>query len=483
MKLLFSAFMLLLLQFCMQAQTGYVQQTFQLPFSKEAKPYFVKKVGTDYVLNGDIIAGNTLQKTMLYQTNNHDRYIWPKGEIAIRIDESLVNRVNRNGVNMRSQALEAIAIFNQRTHLRLVAYTNQRDYITLKFSPDTTYGGLSPVGRVGGEQIVWITALSNVRTYLHELMHSFGFYHEQSRYDRDQYVEVDTSKVTPEFRLNFQIEPGVNSTAYDYNSVMHYSATAFAMKAGDRTIRCRSGNTVKDCSLGGNGLSNLDIEGINNSYFFNASLPRVVYREFTVRKDETATVFKQDAGPDVLGTVTPRPIADGMYKIKINQTGKYLAIEGVSKENGARLVQWDYVDQDNHKFYIRNIGDGYFTVSAVHSGRFINAAGQGRADGTPVIQWDYAAQDNVRWRMFYVKSNNLAKPGWVIVNKNSGTYLRLPSFGGQQNGEGLAIYEQEHSDGEASPIQTFSFEKIGELKLSEKSLYGNSPAMLNKVKQ
>lgn len=483
MKLLFNSLLLLLVPFSMHAQTGYVQQTFRLPFSNEAKPYFVKKIGTDYVLNGDIIAGNTLQKTMLYQTNDHERYIWPKGEIPIRIDESLVNRNNRNGVNMRSQALVAINLFNQLTNLRLVAHTTQRDYITLKFSPDTTYGGLSPVGRVGGEQVVWITALSSVRTYLHELMHSFGFYHEQSRYDRDQYVVVDTTKAAPEFRFNFQIEPGVNSSAYDYNSVMHYGATAFAIKEGDRTIRCRNGNTVTDCSLGSSSLSPLDIEGINNSYYFNASLPRVVYRELSVRKDQTSTVFNQDGGPDVLGTITPRPITDGMYKIKINQTGKYLAIEGISKENGARLVQWDYVDQDNHKFYIRNIGDGYFTISAVHSGRFINAAGQGKADGTPVIQWDYAAQDNVRWRMFYVKTNYMAKPGWVIVNKNSGTYLRLPSFGGQQNGEGLAIYEQEHSDGEASPIQTFSFEKIGELKFSEKGLYEKSPAMLNKVKQ
>ena len=483
MKLVFSSLLLLLVPFSMQAQTGYVQQTFRLPFSNEAKPYFVKKIGTDYVLNGDIIAGNTLQKTMLYQSNDHNRYIWPKGEIAIQIDDELSKKITDEGKNMRQQALEAIRIFNTTTNLRLVARTTQKDYIHIRFSTESDFGGLSPIGRVGGEQVLWVTVFSDVSTYLHELMHSFGFYHEQSRYDRNQYVAVDTNKANPKFRWNFQLEPGVTTTAYDYNSIMHYPSDAFAMKAGDLTIRCKEGGVEKDCTLGGKRLSAKDIEGINNSYYFNASLPRVVYNEFTVRKDQTSTVFNQDGGPDVLGTVTPRPITDGMYKIKINQTGKYLAIEGVSKENGARLVQWDYVDQDNHKFYIRNIGDGYFTISAVHSGRFINAAGQGKADGTPVIQWDYAAQDNVRWRMFYVRTNNMAKPGWVIVNKNSGTYLRLPSFGGQQNGEGLAIYEQEHSDGEASPIQTFSFEKIGELKFSEKGLYEKSPAMLNKVKQ
>ena len=114
---------LLLLQLAAIAQNDFIQQSFQLPFSNEIKSYYVKKQGTDYILNGDIIVGNTLQKTMLYQTNNHDRYTWPKGEIAIQIDESLTKRMNRDGVNMRKQALEAIGMFNSLTNLRLVACT------------------------------------------------------------------------------------------------------------------------------------------------------------------------------------------------------------------------------------------------------------------------------------------------------------------------------------------------------------------------
>jgi hypothetical protein len=481
-KLFFSA-ALLLLQLVVTAQNEYIHQSFQLPFSKEAKMYYVKKVGTDYVLNGDIIAGNTLQKTMLYQTNNHDRYIWPKGEIAIQIDESLTNRMNRDGVNMRKQALEAIGIFNSLTNLRLVARTNQQHFITLKFSPDTTYGGLSPIGRVGGEQIVWITALSGVRTYLHELMHSFGFYHEQSRYDRDQYVVVDTTKAAPEFRYNFQIEPGVTGTDYDYSSVMHYSASAFASKAGDRTIRCKNGNTVTDCSLGGSRLSELDIAGINNSYFYNASLPRVEFRDYLIRKEEQQVKFKNQQSTGIVTKMSDQQLEEGMYKIKVNQTGKYLAIEGISKDNGARLVQWDYVDQANHKFYVKKVADGIYLISAVHSGRYINAAGQGTADGTPVIQWDYAAQDNVRWRLYYITANQGASPGWVIQNKNSGTNLSLSSFGSTANGEALVIRRQAYYDGAPEANQTFSFEKIGNLPLREQGLYENSPGMLKKVKQ
>jgi Astacin (Peptidase family M12A)/Ricin-type beta-trefoil lectin domain-like len=483
MKQLLISVSLLLLQLFAVAQNEFIQQSFQLPFSNEMKSYYVKKLGTDYILNGDIIAGNTLQKTMLYQTNNHDRYIWPKGEIAIQIDESLTNRKNRDGVNMRKQALEAIDMFNRLTNLRLVARTNQSDYITIKFSPDTTYGGLSPVGRVGGEQVIWITALSAVRTYLHELMHSFGFYHEQSRHDRDLYVVVDTTKAIPDFRYSFQIEPGVTGTAYDYMSVMHYTPDAFAMKAGDITIRCKNGNKISDCNLGGFRLSDLDIAGINNSYFYNASLPRVEYKDYLIRKEEQQVKFKNQPSSGAVTKMTDQQLEEGMYKIKVNQTGKYLAIEGISKDNGARLVQWDYVDQANHKFYVKKIADGIYVISAVHSGRYINAAGQGTADGTPVIQWDYAAQDNVRWKLFYVTANQGAASGWVIQNKNSGTNLCLPSFGGANNGEALVIRKQEYNDGAPEAIQTFSFEKIGNLVFREQGLYENSPGMLKKVKQ
>jgi hypothetical protein len=314
------------------------------------------------------------------------------------------------------------------------------------------------------------------------MMHSFGFWHEQNRYDRDNYVAIDTSKAFPGFRYAFQIEPGSTVTAYDYFSVMHYPEYAFAMKNGDLTIRCKKNNVVSDCVIGGNSLSAKDIAGINTSYFYNASIPRVVYSEFKVQRG--STIFNADPSTGKMTNTGIVPIADGVYKIKINQTGKYLAIEGISKDNGARLVQWDYVEQGNHQFNVRKISDRIYTISAVHSNRYINTAGQRREDGTAVIQWDYANQDNVKWELRYYTSNEGSKPGWVIVNKNSLTYLSLASFSGTTNGEPLIIQQQQCGDGSCNPVQTFSFEPVQQapLKLNENKLYQNSPGMLNKVK-
>ena len=66
----------------------------------------------------------------------------------------------------------------------------------------------------------------------HEAMHALGFLHEQSRPDRDEYVEIhpnltentDYAKLTPVSWLN-------TSSPYDFDSIMHYSSNQMTINS------------------------------------------------------------------------------------------------------------------------------------------------------------------------------------------------------------------------------------------------------------
>lgn len=103
-------------------------------------------------------------------------------------------------------------------------------------------------------------------TVIHEIIHSLGFWHEQSRPDRDQYITVKKENIKPgtskeslmnilnirnfiyyflnsfytESRQNFHTyETPFTRTyelPYDYGSIMHYSRFAFQRKIGLQTI-------------------------------------------------------------------------------------------------------------------------------------------------------------------------------------------------------------------------------------------------------
>lgn len=77
----------------------------------------------------------------------------------------------------------------------------------------------------------------SIGTSVHEVAHAIGMAHEQSRGDRDKFVSVNEGNIKQSAKHNFDKIAGTFSYGpYDYLSIMHYDAYAFALNPKTPTI-------------------------------------------------------------------------------------------------------------------------------------------------------------------------------------------------------------------------------------------------------
>jgi len=148
-----------------------------------------------------------------------EQFRWPGGEVIYEIGREY---------NTQERAIisKAISIYRDQTCIRFKQRQNHhKAYISI-FKGSGCY---SYVGRQGRSQEVSLPnyCLSNIGTVIHEFMHAVGFWHEQQRYDRDNYITVRRENIQPDcYNKNFAkkslTEITHRGTKYDLCSVMHY---------------------------------------------------------------------------------------------------------------------------------------------------------------------------------------------------------------------------------------------------------------------
>jgi hypothetical protein len=73
-----------------------------------------------------------------------------------------------------------------------------------------------------------------------------------------------------------------------------------------------------------------------------------------------------------------------------------LNVEGGSRANGARLIQWDCVRTRNTAWSFRTVG-GHAYLESDSSQLCMNVSGGSVANGAPIIQWNCDPSPNNWW--------------------------------------------------------------------------------------
>lgn len=176
-----------------------------------------------------------------YTIDPHDERergrLWEGGIVPYTIDASLdaTSRVN---------IAKSIADFHDKTNIKWVTRTNERDYVLFALATFKAEGGGS-IGRQVGRQTIYMKqggGYAGTGTIIHEMGHTVGLYHEHDHPERAKWVEF-TGDLKKEWDKNCHdffltsSRPGVGRYHYyrwDSESIMSTSHGCFLNPPNDK---------------------------------------------------------------------------------------------------------------------------------------------------------------------------------------------------------------------------------------------------------
>lgn len=190
--------------------------------------------------------------------------VWPKGKIPVQVVESIKSSAQMNVIK------EVIAKINQSTGINFFL-TESSDYKAKVFISRGSSHCYAQVGYTGDITHMSLSEKCSATAIYHEFFHILGFFHEQNRFDRDEYIQILWENIEEEYESQFHLFPEESfPTPYKYggvfnftfDSIMIYDSDFFSTN-GDYTMVKVDGSSFKSLFLR---PSPVDIQRVKELY-------------------------------------------------------------------------------------------------------------------------------------------------------------------------------------------------------------------------
>lgn len=184
---------------------------------------------------------------------------WPDGVVWYRFGQELPQY-------MRTRVKDAMAAWENRTTIRFREAEPGREAF-VKILPFGKPWCRASIGYSGSRTYMWLNDVCSVGLIKHEIGHTLGLYHEQSRHDRDEHVRIVWENIEGGMKSNFRKygSYGRDVGPYDIRSLMHYPARAFSANGRPTIVRADDGTPI-----GGGGyrthITDRDAAGVDHIY-------------------------------------------------------------------------------------------------------------------------------------------------------------------------------------------------------------------------
>ncbi|XP_075693170.1 embryonic protein UVS.2-like [Rhinoderma darwinii] len=190
--------------------------------------------------------------------------LWDKSKDGVvEVPYSLASDYSKDNKELITAALET---FTTLTCIHFVERTTEKDYLNIYSGS----GCWSSIGKVEGVQPLSLMSSGCMATGVvqHEIEHALGFYHEQSRSDRDDHVDIMWQYINGADWSEFDLVDTDNlDLPYDYSSVMHYGRFSYSNTSDQPSLNPKPDQSVE---IGQRyGLSPLDVFKVKKLYDCN----------------------------------------------------------------------------------------------------------------------------------------------------------------------------------------------------------------------